>query len=97
MRICRTLISALALLVATATYAQRPDLQDAKFVQEGVCHLLIVVSPCAVYEKEGAQYIVYRNQGEVTEIFRVRDGAKAPYRPNDFLLLWIKEDDVAVV
>ena len=96
MRICRKLIAALALLAAAAAYAERPNLQDAKFVQEGICHLLVVVSSCTMYEKEGARYIVYRDQGEVTEIFRVRDGATSPYKSDDFLLVWTK-DEVAVV
>ena len=96
MRICKALTAALTLLVAMAAYAERPDLQDAKFVQEGVCHLLVIISPCTMYEKEGARYIVYRDQGEVIEIFRVRDGATAPYKSDDFLLIWAK-DEVAVV
>lgn len=92
----RTALVALALAVAGAAHAEKPDLTGAVFVLAGNCRTEGQATPCAIYEKKGVQYMVFRDydDGEIIMIFRVRDGAAFPYRTGDFELLWSKDHEV---
>ena len=92
----RTTLVVLALFVAGAAYAEKPDLTGAVPVQSGFCRMTGEKIPCTVYEKQQVRYVVFRDEEEyeIILIYRIRDGASVPYRTTDFELLWSVEQEV---
>jgi len=93
--VTRGLLIVIAVLGAAAAHAERPDLTGAALVAHGICRMQREPIPCAIYEKNGVRYAVFRDDDEmeIVVIFRIRDGAVLPYKVDDFQLIWSKDQD----
>lgn len=89
------MIVIIAFLLAGTTYAEKPDLTDAVLMHYGICYMQSDWIPCEIYEKQGVQYMVIRDddQTRIVLIFRVRSGATIPYGATDFELLWSEDEE----
>lgn len=84
------LATAFALYAITVPVkAQMPDdLQGAELQQQGVCMYEGSMFQCAVYQKDGKNYVLYAAGNRVVLIFSIKDGATMPYTNDDMTLVW---------
>lgn len=43
---------------------------------------------CALYEKDGKQYVLYAEDGKLILIFKLHEGATMPFSNEDMILVW---------
>ena len=61
----RTALMLVVLMLAGTAHAEMPDLAGAKLEVEGVCEGKYAKFPCRVYDKNGVQYVVFRDEEEL--------------------------------